>query len=133
MHKVKPSPKYLFTFQGHTDSVNSVVFSQEKRLLISGSADRTIRLWDTLRGEQLKSIGLTSAVNSVDISCTDTVFASGHKNGSVRMYSISSNEKICEIQNLHEGQIPALKFSPDGLTLVTASTDNTIKITDMKR
>jgi WD40 repeat protein len=37
--------------QGHTDDINSVAFSPDGRLIVSGSDDHTIRIWDTGTGQ----------------------------------------------------------------------------------
>ena len=36
------------TFTGHTSSIHSLSFSVESTVLLSGSADETVRVWDVL-------------------------------------------------------------------------------------
>jgi WD40 repeat protein len=40
---------------GHTDEVNSVVFSSDGRSLVSGSDDKTVKLWDMQTGGAIKT------------------------------------------------------------------------------
>ena len=56
--------------QGHTDSVSSVAFSPDGRHIVSGSFDKTIRVWDVQTGGQVGNPlqGHTSSVNSVAFS-----------------------------------------------------------------
>jgi WD40 repeat protein len=51
---------------GHSDSVHSVAFSPDGKTLVSGSADRTIKLWNVASGKELRTlIGHSDSVNSV--------------------------------------------------------------------
>jgi WD40 repeat protein len=46
----------LKTLMGHTNWIWSVAFSPDGRLVASGSADATIKLWDVQAGECLKTL-----------------------------------------------------------------------------
>ena len=36
----------ITTLKGHTDFVYSVAFSPDRKLLVSGSGDKTVKLWN---------------------------------------------------------------------------------------
>ena len=56
--------------QGHTDYVMEVAFSPDGRHIVSGSSDKTIRVWDAQAGGQVGNPlqGHTDSVNSVAFS-----------------------------------------------------------------
>ncbi|KAK6339263.1 hypothetical protein TWF718_008685 [Orbilia javanica] len=56
------------TFWGHSEPIDSVSPSLDNKLLVSGSEDRTIRLWDVGSGETLVTIYNTLPVGQVVLS-----------------------------------------------------------------
>ena len=59
----------LQILEGHSNWVNSVTFSPDSKLVMSGSDDRTLRLWDAATGAPLQTLkGHLNWVRSVAFS-----------------------------------------------------------------
>jgi WD40 repeat protein len=93
--------KKLLAFKGHDSWVRSVAFSSDSETLISGSDDRTVKLWNVRTGECLKRLeDLTLKeqeahkdwVRSVAFSPQGNILASGSKDGTIKLWDVKTGE-----------------------------------------
>jgi len=81
------------TFSGHTDQVNSLVFSSDGTSLVSGSNDKTVKLWDIQTGGVVRTFyGHDNWVQSVSISAGSTMIASGSFDNTIHLWDIQTGE-----------------------------------------
>jgi serine/threonine protein kinase len=127
---VKPSLRYVLT--GHTDSVTSVAFRPVASLLASGSADATVRMWNTKTGAKAGTLtGHTDAVTSVAFSPDGALLASGSSDRTVRIWNPVTAAPTATLTG-HTDQVTSVAFSPKGTTALLASSgrDGTIRLWD---
>ena len=109
---------------GHTREVNCVVFSSDGTSLVSGSYDKTVKLWDVQTGGVVKTFfGHMNIVWSVSISADSTIIASGSEDKTIILWNVQTGESYHTIQQ------------PDSVSHITLSpTDpqHIISISDRK-
>jgi serine/threonine-protein kinase len=119
------------TLSGHTDTVWAIATSAEGQTLVSGSFDKTIRLWDLPTGTWRQTLsGHTDAVRAVAISADSKTLVSGSGDKTLKVWNLNTGELIRTIEG-HVGPIWTVALSPNGHTLASGSYDGTIKIWDV--
>jgi WD40 repeat protein len=95
----------------HTEEVNCVVFSLDGTLLVSGSGDNTVKLWDIQTGGVVKTFyGHTDCVLSVSISADCTQIASGSDDHTICLWDIETGG--CHHTIKHQDAVYHVRFSP---------------------
>jgi WD40 repeat protein len=118
------------TLGGHANWVNGISFSPDGKMLASGSADKTVKLWDTTTGKEIKTLtGHTDWVNSVSFSSDGKMLASGSADKTVKLWDTSTGKEIKTLTG-HTNEVRGISFSPDGKMLASASVDSRVKLWD---
>jgi WD40 repeat protein len=100
-------------------------FSADARVLVSASDE--VSLWESATGRLVTSLAQPSWVTAVALRNDPGLLATGHDEGVVRLWDVSSRRLTVELAG-HDRPIGALAFSPDGQRLASAGEDRIICI-----
>ncbi|MEB3180268.1 MAG: protein kinase [Nostocaceae cyanobacterium] len=120
------------TLTGHSGVVRAVAVSPNGKIMVSGSADKTIKLWNLANREAIRTLnGHKDWVVALAISPDSTILASGSSDKTIKLWNLETGELIATLKG-HKNWVSSLAFSPDGKTLASASADETVKLWNVK-
>ena len=130
MGKAKEWPAIVCIFEGHTDSVSSVAFSQDGKHIISASSDQKIRVWDAETGEVVVGPlkGHTNWVYSIAFSQDGKHIVSGSRDETIRVWDAETGEVVLGPLKGHTNWVCSVAFSQDCKRIVSGSGDKTIRV-----
>jgi hypothetical protein len=119
------------TFAGHTAQVQSVAFSPDGHGALSGSKDKTVKLWDVATGKEMRSFTEhADPVMSVAFSPDGRNALSGSLDKTLKLWDVATAKEIRTFAG-HTNFVTWVAFSPDGLTALSGSFDKTLKLWDV--
>ena len=111
----------------HSDTVCSVKHNSEGSLLVSASADDTVKLWDG-NGVILKTFtGHSGNVLSADFSPDASKIVSGGEDKNLKIWNVNTG-KLEDTLSGHTGSVLSVAWSPDRTKVASGSSDDTVKI-----
>ncbi|KAG7123020.1 Mitochondrial division protein 1 like [Verticillium longisporum] len=115
---------HLFTLQAHVDEITALHFRGD--ILVSGSADKTLRHWDLEKGRCIQTLDIMWAATQASATMGDD---GPWRQTSRSLWDLRSGTVHRSLVG-HTGPVTCLQF--DDVHLVTGSADRSIRIWDLR-
>lgn len=115
--------------EGHASYVFCVNFNPQSNLLVTGSFDENVKLWDVRTGSCIKTLPAHSdPVTATDFNRDGTCIVSGSHDGLIRIWDTATGECLRTI--FAEGNPPVsfVQYSPNGRFILAGTLDDTIRL-----
>lgn len=115
LHKRKSAA----VLDSHVSVVRSLAFSSAQNVLVSGSRDKTLIIWDSRAWKIKRTIATLEGIESVGFVCDGQIIYAGGENGRVRLWPAAPGEELTQEQSpgsetdtileiLHHSSLPYL-------------------------
>ncbi len=125
-------------WQAHTDTVSTLAFSPDERLLATGSWDGTIKVWDlergTLSGGQVTLLWTswqTDSIQGLAFAPDGRMLASGGDGAIVQLWDATSGTNLQMLLG-PPSPVYTVAWSPDGSLLASGGFDGRIRLWQMQ-
>jgi WD40 repeat protein len=122
----KPTWSLQQTISAHSDWVRCMSFTPDSLKLVSGSFDKTIKLWQLETGTELYTLGeRLKGVFALAVSPDGKLLASGSWDETIELWNLETGSLLYNLSQ-HKASVRALAIAPDSKTLISGSFDQTI-------
>lgn len=121
----------LHRFSDHTAAVKAIAWSPHQHNLLAsggGTADRTIKFWNTSTGQMIRELDTGSQVCNLGWSknSDELISTHGYSQNQIVIWKYPRMEQVISLTG-HTFRVLYLAISPDGQTIVTGAGDETLR------
>ncbi|WFD27911.1 WD repeat-containing protein slp1 [Malassezia nana] len=123
--------------ENHRAAVKALAWSPHNSSLLAtggGSADRCIHFWNTTQNTRVQTIQTGAQITSLqwaphyrEIVSAHGVSQAENGTGALCIWAHPSGQKVADVPGAHDGRILHSSLSPDGQTLATVGSDESLK------
>lgn len=109
---------------GHSDAILSLAVTADEKMVVSGSADHSIRMWNTSSRETIGDAltGHTDKINTLALSPDDKLVVSASNDKSIRLWDVQERRQFGGTLPGSENTPNSVTFNTDGTLMCSAGT-----------
>ena len=113
------------------ESVQVLSLSNNGRWAAAGTADNSVRVWDTTTGKHHVTLkGHSARVTSIGFSPRNDRIATGSWDGTAKIWELASGREVGTFG--HRDYVTTVAFSPDAVWLATGCSDRSVKLWNLR-
>jgi WD40 repeat protein len=120
----------LQTLPGYRSAIEAIALTRDGERLVSGSFDRTVRIWSLATGRELRTLrGHGARVTAVGLTLDGRSVISGSEDRTLRIWNVDSGLQEAEIPTANG--VKVLTVAPHGGQVVAGLADGSIQVVDL--
>ncbi|CAI2173670.1 16579_t:CDS:10 [Funneliformis geosporum] len=121
----------IFTCTPHDGEIHSIVSSYDGTMFATGSADKTIKIFDSTTGQVKQTLsGSIQSVMHVSFNNTNEMVAGASNDNAARLWHLKTGRIRLTLTG-HVGKVYSARFNGDSTKVITGSHDRTVKVTTL--